>query len=116
MRKLLGVLVVAGVGVVVAWNLVGQESTAPRPEGWRFAPPAPGAVAVETVTRLSGTYPVGSRVPDRKALGGFGGCDNYPLDLGDDAWGEEGNLSLVVDPEEAVAYFKSRGVAVRLVN
>ena len=117
MRKLLGLMVIIGVvGVFLTWQLAGQESKAPRPKEWRFAPPDPDAVGVITDKRMGGIYPVGSRLPDREALGGFGGCDNFPLNLGDNAWGEKGKLSLVVDPEEAVAYFKFRGIALRLVN
>lgn len=119
MRRLLVLAALAGVVGLVAWRLVGQElleSKTPRPEGWGFTPPGPGAKAVSTESRLGGIYPVGSRVADHAAPGGFGGCDNFPVDLGDKEWGEKGKLSLVVEPDEVVAYFKYRGVAVRLVN
>jgi hypothetical protein len=65
---------------------------------------------------MTGTYPVGSRIKDRKALGGFGPCDNYPKDLGEKDWGAKGVISLVAFPEEPVAYFKHRGIALRVVN
>ena len=108
MRQIRGLLVIIGlVGIALIWQLVGQGSDAPRPEEWTFAPPDPDAVAVKTDIRLSGVYPVGSRLPDHKALGGFGGCDNFPINVGDHAWGEKGKLSLVVDPGEAIGISNS---------
>ena len=92
MRKRLGLLVIVGIGALLSWQLIGQESNAPRPEGWRLTPPAPGAVAVTTDTRLGGTYPVGSRLPDRKALGGFGGLGEKP------AINASGNVAFLTSP------------------
>ena len=84
--------------------------------GWDLQPPQPAAVPVAVNKRLAGIYPVGSWIPDRSALGGFGPCDNYPFDLGEAAWGTRGAISLVAFPYEPVAYFKFRGIAVRLIN
>jgi hypothetical protein len=84
--------------------------------GWDLQPPQPTAVPVAVNKRLAGIYPVGSWIPDRSGLGGFGPCDNYPFDLGEAAWGTGGAISLVAFPDEPVAYFKFRGIAVRLIN
>ncbi len=84
--------------------------------GWDLQPPQPAAMPVAANGRLAGIYPVGSWIPDRSALGGFGPCDNYPFDLGKAAWGTKGTISLVAFLDEPVAYFKSRGIAVRLIN
>jgi hypothetical protein len=84
--------------------------------GWDLQRPQPAAVPVTANERLAGIYPVGSWIPDRSAPGGFGPCDNYPFDLGKVTWGTEGAISLVAFLDEPVAYFKFRGVAVRLIN
>jgi hypothetical protein len=65
---------------------------------------------------MPGIYPVGSRIRDPQPLGGFGTCDNFPKDLGDKEWGAKGTISLVAFPDEPVAYFKHRGIALRVVN
>src|SRR5262249_8935883 len=62
---------------------------ADRVPGWELRTPAPGAVPVAAGQKLSGIYPVGSRIKDPKALGGFGPCDNFPKDLGDREWGNK---------------------------
>jgi hypothetical protein len=84
--------------------------------GWELKPPEPGAGPVTASEPLQGIYPVGSRLPDRDALGGFGPCDNYPMDLGEKDWGANGTIALVAFPDESVAYFKHRGLALRVVN
>jgi hypothetical protein len=84
--------------------------------GWDLRARQPAAVPVAANARLAGTYPVGSWIPDRSALGGFGPCDNYPFELGKAAWGIEGAISLVAFVDEPVAYFKFRGIAIRLIN
>jgi HEAT repeat protein len=81
-----------------------------------LTPPTLNAVPVTTKSRLRGIYPAGSRIKDDKAPGGFGPCDNWPKDLGGKTWGMNGAVSLVAFPDEAVAYFKHRGIALRLVN
>lgn len=88
----------------------------PRDDSWHLKSPAPGAKAVAANKRLPGIYPVGSRIRDDKALGGFGPCDNFPLDLGKNEWGANGAISLVAFPDEPIAYFKHQGLAVRLIN
>jgi len=65
---------------------------------------------------MPGIYPAGSRIKDRDALGGFGPCDNFPKELSGRNWGASGAVSLVAFPEEPVAYFQQRGLALRLVN
>lgn len=84
--------------------------------GWKLKPPAPDAVPVAAQRRLPGIYPAGSRVPDRDAPGGFGPCDNYPMNLGEKGWGTKGTIAVVAFPDEPIAYFKSRGIPVRLIN
>jgi hypothetical protein len=79
-------------------------------------PPASGALPVAAQKVLPGTYPAGSRLPDREAFGGFSPCTNYPLDLGEKDWGVKGAVSVVAFSEEPVAYFKHRGFALRVVN
>ena len=84
--------------------------------GWELNEPIAGATAVATKVRLSGLYPAGSLLKDDKAPGGFGPCDNYPLELGAKDWGSKGKVALVAFPEEKVAYFKHQGIALRLIN
>src|SRR5262245_28058124 len=87
-----------------------------RPAGWKLTPPAEGAKPVTADSRLGGTYPAGSRIKDDKAPGGFGPCDNYPLELGKQTWGVKGAITLIAFPDEPTAYFKAQGVALRLAN
>jgi hypothetical protein len=100
------------------WKRAGpQATTVPdRVQGWELKPPRPDAAPVAAKTRFEGIYPVGSRLPDKEAIGGFGPCDNYSFDLGGKEWGMDGEVSLVAFPDEPVAYFKYRGIAVRLIN
>jgi hypothetical protein len=84
--------------------------------GWVLRPPAAGATPVAASAKMPGIYPAGSQIKDPEALGGFGPCDNYPKDLGGRDWGVKGEVSLVAFPDEAVAYFKYRGFALRVVN
>jgi hypothetical protein len=86
---------------------------APR---WELKPPAPDAVPVAAKEKMPGIYPVGTRIKDRDALGGFGPCDNYPKNLTEKDWGTKGAISLVAFPAEPVAYFKHRGIALRVIN
>jgi hypothetical protein len=83
---------------------------------WDLRPPARGALAVTADEQMRGIYAVGSRIEDRDALGGFGPCDNYPKERGGNEWGAKGDVSLMAFPKEPVAYFKDRGLALRLVN
>ena len=62
--------------------------------GWELNEPIAGATAVATKVRLSGLYPAGSLLKDDKAPGGFGPCDNYPLELGAKDWGSKGKVAL----------------------
>jgi hypothetical protein len=89
---------------------------ADRGARWKLKPPAPDAAPVAATKQLAGIYPVGSLITDRDAPGGFGPCDNYPMDLAGKDWGTAGTISLVAFPDESVAYFKNRGIALRLVN
>jgi hypothetical protein len=84
--------------------------------GWEIRAPAGDARPVRAKEKMPGIYPVGSRIKDEKALGGFGPCDNYPKDLNGTDWGKKGAVSIVAFPDEPVAYFKHRGLAVRVVN
>jgi hypothetical protein len=84
--------------------------------GWKLVPPDPAAMPVLAHEIMPGNYPVGSRIADKEALGGFGPCDNFPMRLGKNAWGAKGAVSVVAFPEEAVAYFQHQGFAVRIVN
>jgi hypothetical protein len=84
--------------------------------GWELSPPAEGAKPVEASGKLEGIYPVGSRIEDRKAAGGFGPCSNLPKNLGDKGWGLAGAVSIVAFPDEPVAYFKHLGIALRVIN
>jgi hypothetical protein len=86
------------------------------PAAWNLRPVAADLPFLAVDRQSRGVYPVGSRVRDREAPGGFGPCANYPKDLGDHAWGDAGRVSLVAFPDEAVEFGKHRGLAVRLVN
>src|SRR5262245_13758748 len=93
-----------------------QQNPPAEATGWELKPLAPGAVPVAAQARLEGIYPVGSQIPDREAIGGFGPCDNYPMNLGGKDWGTKGAISLVAFSNEPVGYGKHRGIALRLVN
>lgn len=84
--------------------------------GWVLKPVARDAVPVGALRKLQGIYPVGSRITDSTAPGGFGPCENYPFDLRGNDWGERHEVTLIAFPDERVAYFKHCGLAVRLVN
>ena len=111
-----GVLVLVSAGVFWAWFSYGRSLLPYYGRGWDLQPPPPGAAPFAATGRLDGIYPVGSWIPDRSALGGFGLCHNYPFDIGKRDWGTKGAIALVAFPDEAVAYFKHRGIAVRLIN
>jgi HEAT repeat protein len=96
--------------------LFGTLTPEADPARWDLKPPAADAVPVTAPRRLPGIYPAGSRIADPKALGGFGRCDNYPRDLGGKDWGIKGKIALVAFPDEIVAYFSHKGIALRLVN
>jgi len=81
-----------------------------------LTPPAADAEAVSATEQLGGIYPAGSRLPDKKALGGFGPCDNFPHDLGGKDWGDKGAVSVIAFRDEPCAYFKNRGIVLRVVN
>lgn len=93
-----------------------RPDDAPRGAGWELKPPLPGASPVAAQGKLPGIYPAGSRIKDLKALGGFGPCDNYPIDLGERDWGAKGAVSIMAFPEEAAAYFEHRGFVLRVIN
>jgi hypothetical protein len=61
-------------------------------------------------------YLAASRIRDKKAPGGFSRCGNYPIDIGTKDLGEEGKISLIVTPDEAVLLGSHRGIALHLVN
>ncbi len=114
MRWYRGMLLV-GVVLPLAGCHQGDDAAGNAP-GWELRPPAPHATPVTAQEKMPGLYPAGSRTKDPGALGGFGPCDNYPKDLDGKDWGAKGAVSLVAFPDEAVAYFKHRGFALRLVN
>jgi hypothetical protein len=95
---------------------LGCQRSGVETAGWDLKPPFPDARPVTAKEQLPGIYPVGSRIEDRKALGGFGPCDNVPKKLTGKQWGTKGLVSIVAFPDEPVAYFKSRGFALRIVN
>jgi hypothetical protein len=106
-------------GVAILFAAIGCDKPGGSGDGapgWELKPPTADAEAVTAKERMPGLYPAGSRIKDREALGGFGPCDNYPKDLGGNEWGAAGAVSLVAFTDEAVAYFKYRGFALRLVN
>ena len=71
-------------------------------------------LSADGVAPARGIYPAASAIPDEEAVGGFGGCDNFPRDLAGRDWGEPGAVSLVAFPEEQLD--GGRRFAVRLVN
>jgi len=104
-----------GAVFVLAGCQSGDDPT-DRAAGWVLRPPAAGATPVRAKEKMRGIYPAGSRITDPEALGGFGPCDNDPKDLDGQEWGAKGAVSIVAFPGEAVAYFKYRGFALRVVN
>jgi hypothetical protein len=86
--------------------------------GWELYPASEGALPVQAEHLQYALYLVGSRMVDDKALGGFGPCDNYAWPLkADQIWGQTETVSVVVFPEEIVAFSsKERGLAVRVLN
>jgi hypothetical protein len=86
------------------------------PTAWDLQPAPADAPLIAMAEQGRGVYPVGSRVRDRQAPGGFGPCARYPKDLGDRDWSEPGKLSVVAFPDEAVRFGKYRGLTVRLIN
>jgi hypothetical protein len=107
------VCVTAAAWYVVTVNL---WTDTPRPAGWNLRPPLADAEPVTADAMMPGIYPVGSRKRDLSALGGFGPCDNYSVDIENEGWGKSGELSLVAFPDEDVAYFKHQGIALRVLN
>ncbi len=104
---------------LTALGLASCSSTSDSVEiahGWILTPPRPGTAPVSAITKLPGIYPVGSRIKDDLALGGFAPCDNYPKELSEKNWGTEGIVSIVAFPDEPVACSNSRGFALRVVN
>jgi hypothetical protein len=93
-----------------------DDPDAGDPVAWDLHPAAADAPLFGVSEQRPGVYPVGSRVPDREALGGFGPCARYPKDLGDKDWGDTGKVSLIAFPDEAVRFGDYRGLAVRLIN
>ena len=85
MNKLISIL-------FVALGLAGCQppDDSSRGPGWELLPPNPGAKAIDTKKKSPGIYPVGSRIEDETALGGFGPCENFPKALADNPWGSEG--------------------------
>jgi HEAT repeat protein len=115
-RWLLVVLLTAGGASCRPEGQAGADVAAGGASAWELKPPTPDAVPVAARSRLKGIYPAGSRIADEDAPGGFGPSDNYPKDLTGKDWGTKGAISLVAFPDEPVAYFKYRGIALRLVN
>jgi hypothetical protein len=106
-------LVLLAVAAIGCSNVDETESVA---GGWALKPAPRDATPVVADSKMKGIYPVGSRIADPRAFGGFGPCDNFPKNLAGRAWGDKGAVSLVAFPDEAVAYFKHCGIAVRLIN
>lgn len=71
---------------------------------------------LERLPPAEGIYPAGSKIPDERALGGFGESSNFPKDLTGQDWGRAGEVSLVAFPDEAITYSNRDGFAVRVVN
>src|SRR5262245_7321824 len=110
MWRICSLLVAMFVAGAVIWHLLSEPTSdaADESSGWDLTPPIANATPVTAAERLPGIYPAGSQLKDEKALGGFGGCDNWPKKLNDKDWGAKGAISLVAFPNEAVAYFKHR--------
>jgi hypothetical protein len=94
----------------------GGDVDAGDPSAWDLRPAAADTPLLAVSEQRRGVYPVGSRVRDSKALGGFGPCARYPKDLGQRDWGAAGKVSLVAFPDEAVHFSDYLGLAVRLAN
>lgn len=114
MSRYRGAVLVAAVVAVAGCQK--SDDPAGGGAGWELKPLAADAKPVEASEKMPGIYPVGSRIKDREALGGFGPCDNFPHDLAGRDWGTKGAVALVAFPNEPVAYFKHRGFALRVVN
>lgn len=112
MERHLGIVLTAVVLVVVGC----QKSDDSTSAGWELEPPAADARPVKAEEKMPGIYPVGSRIKDSKAPGGFGPCDNFPKNLAGHEWGTKGAVAVVAFPDELVAYSKYRGFAVRVIN
>jgi hypothetical protein len=117
--------------LIVSAGLVGLAGCDPGPGGpgtdsdhpdagdlaaWDLRPAAADAPLFAASKQRHGVYPVGSRVRDELAPGGFGPCARYPKDLGDKDWGEAGKVSLIAFPDETVRFGDCRGLAIRLIN
>jgi HEAT repeat protein len=102
--------------LLVTLLAINSAAAQERSSAWNLTPPAEDAKPVKTDSRLDGIYPAGSRIKDDKAPGGFGPCDNYPLDLGKRTWGAKDTITLIAFPEEPAAYLKHQGIALRLAN
>lgn len=103
----------------LALSLIGcqnGENAGENAPAWTLKAPIAGATPVAAVAMMPGTYPAGSRIKDREALGGFGPCDNFPKNLGGKDWGAKAAVSLVAFPAEKVAYVKQQGIALRVIN
>src|SRR5262249_37014177 len=84
--------------------------------GWDLRQAAADTPLFAVSKQRRGVYPVGSRVQDREAPGGFGPCARYPKNLGEQDWGVTGQVSLLIFPDESVHFGEYRGLAVRLIN
>ena len=98
------------------WRVGVSDDDSESAPAWELKLPAPNATPVAATEKMPGIYPAGSRIKDREALGGFGPCTNFPSDLNGRDWWAPGAVSIVAFPEESVAYFKHRGIALRVVN
>src|SRR6267142_1222781 len=73
------------------WELVDWPAA---DSAWDLNPPPSNALPVSAEKSLPAIYPVGSRIKDAEAIGGFGPCDNWPKNLNANAWGTIGAISL----------------------
>jgi hypothetical protein len=83
---------------------------------WELKSPGPEAKTVESRNQLMVSYRAGNRIHGGNRVLGLMPCSNYPRKLDGNAWGTQGNVSLVAFPDETVEYGKHRGIAVRLIN
>jgi hypothetical protein len=113
---LLSIVLLTGGGFAWWWISRADDTDLPGDFSWDFTPPLVNAVPVAATTQLEGFYFAGSRIKDDQALGGFGKWENWPKPLGANGWGAKEAISLVAFPEEPIAYFKHRGIALRLIN
>src|SRR5262245_35402238 len=109
-QSLLGVCIVGA----PASAAFGQERDA-EPV-FRLLPALPGAKPLEVNERRTGWYSAVSKLKNTDTRDGIGVRWNWPKKLGNKPWGAKGTASLVAFPEEAVAYGKYRGMALRLIN